>query len=409
MTIATGIAKQLVYKKETVFGADPSAGSAQVLRRVTSDIDLSKATYESAEIRADYQVADMRHGVRSVGGTVRGEFSPTTFRDFIAAALRAPWTTPGTGIVAAATVSSTAGALGVQKVSDSGTGFITAGHKVGDIVAMTGWTTTMAGNNTRNYVILSVTAGDMLLAELQQTSAPTLVTKAAGDPVTISAHGWKCFVPLTGHTNDSFTIEHNYVDIAQSERFNGCRVAGIDIGLPATGMASFDVRVMGQNMQTGTSGYFTTPTAATTTGDMAAVNGKLVYNDAVSALITAASIRIDSGMTVGAVVGSNVTPDVFVGRVRVTGQLSAYFQDGNIRDDFLNENTPSLSIALATANGLNSDFVSITCPKIKLGGATKSDGEQGLVLTAPFTALLSSTVVGENQSTIIFQDSTITS
>jgi hypothetical protein len=91
MTIAIGVNKQVKYKVESTWGTVPAAGSAQLLRRVSSDLDLKKETYESNEIRTDYQVADFRHGVRRVAGSIRGELSPLTYSDFLAAALRKAW------------------------------------------------------------------------------------------------------------------------------------------------------------------------------------------------------------------------------------------------------------------------------------------------------------------------------
>ena len=73
MPQASGVFKQLTYKVESVYGTVPVAASAQSLRRVTSDLDLRKDTYQSNEIRTDYQVADFRHGVRRVGGSLKGE------------------------------------------------------------------------------------------------------------------------------------------------------------------------------------------------------------------------------------------------------------------------------------------------------------------------------------------------
>ena len=88
MTIAAGVAKQLRYKVEATFGTAPGASGAQVLRRVNSNLDLSKDTYQSAEIRTDYQIADMRHGVRRVGGNIKGEISPGTYKDFMTMAMK---------------------------------------------------------------------------------------------------------------------------------------------------------------------------------------------------------------------------------------------------------------------------------------------------------------------------------
>lgn len=63
MTIASGVAKQLAYKAESTWGTVPSAASAQALRRVTSNLSLKKATYQSNEIASNYMVSDFRHGV----------------------------------------------------------------------------------------------------------------------------------------------------------------------------------------------------------------------------------------------------------------------------------------------------------------------------------------------------------
>src|SRR5574340_1406595 len=91
--MGSGIAKRVQYKVESVYGTVPAATGpvGQSLRRVTSDLNLTKETYQSNEIRTDYQVSDFRHGVRSVAGTINGELSPGTYEDFFAAALMQEW------------------------------------------------------------------------------------------------------------------------------------------------------------------------------------------------------------------------------------------------------------------------------------------------------------------------------
>ena len=64
MTIQTGIGKRVAYKKELVaWGTIAVAAGGRYLRRVTSDIDLSKDTYTSNEIVTTYQISDFRHGL----------------------------------------------------------------------------------------------------------------------------------------------------------------------------------------------------------------------------------------------------------------------------------------------------------------------------------------------------------
>ena len=87
-TPASGLFKTIAYKAETTFGTAPSASGAQSLRRVQSTLDLTKETYQSNEIRRDFQLADFRHGVRRVEGRISGELSPATYKDFIECALK---------------------------------------------------------------------------------------------------------------------------------------------------------------------------------------------------------------------------------------------------------------------------------------------------------------------------------
>jgi hypothetical protein len=99
---------------------------------------------------------------------------------------------------------------------------------------------------------------------------------------------------------------------------------------------------------------------------------------------------------------------VFAGRVKVTGQFTAYFDSVTLRDAFLNETEVGIVAAFATGSSAGADFISFALPRCKLGGATKSDGEQGLILTCPYTAIYNSdgaNTNGEENTTLWIQDS----
>src|SRR5207237_997274 len=128
-----------------------------------------------------------------------------------------------------------------------------------------------------------------------------------------------------------------------SEVYLGNKVNSIAVTLPATGLNGVDFGFMGRSRATlGTAAYFTSPSAASTTGHTAAVNGVVIYQGAVVGLLTGLNFTLTGGMTVGAVVGSNLTPDVFVGRVKVTGQFTAYLQDATFITAFDNESEVSI-------------------------------------------------------------------
>lgn len=407
MTIATGVAKKLVYKKQSALGTIATASGAQYLRRVTSNIDLKKATYQSAEIRSDYQRADFRHGIRTVDGTISGELSPGSYADFIGSSVRQAWQTASTtGALITVAAAVTTGASGT--FTRSAGSYLTDGFKIGDVVRWTGWLTTGLPNNTHNFLITSLTATVMTGTMLDGVAVGA---KAAGDSVTCTVVGKKNWVPLTGHLREYYTIEHAYTDITQSEVFTDCVISQATFKMPASGMNTCEFPIMGLNMTTGTAAYFTTPTAAVGTGVTAAANGALYIGGVAVGLVTGLDITLNGNFsTPGGVVGSNVEPDVFQGSIDVTGNATVLFQDGTFRDYFLNETEVSLIAVFTTANTPNADFFGVTMSRLKFGGASKDDGEKGLTLTMPFTALLNSAggaTVANLATTISFQDSTL--
>jgi len=418
MATASGIEKKLVLATQGTQGTIPIAAlaTAQYLRRVTSNLDLSKETYQSNEMRADRQVGDMRHGVRSIDGTISGELSPGTYDDLHAAILRRAWTAgavggPESDVTAAATT----GASGTFTSAATAT-FITDGLKIGDVIRWTGWTTTGVTNNTHNFLITALTetviTGTML-------DGVAVAAKTAGDAVTATVVGKKTWVPSTAHTETWFAIEHNYSDIDLSEVFIDCKVNSISFKLPASGMATTDMAMMGLDMQDfsgGNAPYFTAPLAASNTGVLAAVNGALYIQGTKVALLTGLDFDISSNLTSEAVVGSNVKADIFDGRISVKGNMTVFFEDATFRDYFIDETEISINCAFTTSNDANADFLAFSMPKVKVGGASKDDGEKGIIQTMPFVALYNSdgstaatgaTAETTLATTISIQDSTL--
>lgn len=407
MPIATGIAKNLVYKKQSALGTIATVSAAQRLRRVTSDIDLKKATYQSGEIRTDMQRADFRHGIRSVDGTINGELSPGTYADFLGSLLRQLWQAPSTtGAIITVAAAVTTGAAGT--FTRSSLSFLTDGFKIGDVVRWTGWATTGVPNNTHNFLITALTATVMTGVMLDGVA---IGAKIAGDTVTGTVVGKKNWIPLTGQLREYYTIEHHYSDIAQSEVFTDCVITQANLGMPATGMNTAAFPVMGLNMNVATTAYFTSPTAATGSGVTAAANGALYVAGVAVGLITALDLSINGNYSApGGVVGSNVDPDIFQGSVDVTGNATVFFQDAVFRDYFLNESEVSIVAVFTTSNLPAADFFGVTMSRVKFGGSSKSDGETGLSMTMPFTALLNTAggaAVANLATTISIQDSTV--
>ncbi len=391
MPAASGLYKQVAYKFNAgAYGALPTQSSAQLLRRVQSTVDLTKETYASAEIRPDFQIADFRHGVRRVAGKLTGELSCKTYAEFFAQALKRDFTA---GVSATGVSLTIAGSGPTYTITRASGSFLTDGFKVGDGIRLSVGTLN-AANINKNLFIVGLTG---TVATVITLNGSSMVAQGPITGCTVAVQGKKTFIPTTGHTDKDFAIEHWYSDIGQSELFLGCKLDKLAVGLPPTGMATIDMDVIGQDLAetaakrgavATTSRYFTSPTDITTTGGLAAVNGVCRIGGQAVANLTGLSFEIDPSFSGDPVVGSNMVPQLFAGRVMVMGQLTAYFDSVALRDAFINETEVDLLAAFTADNTDTSDFIAMSFPRIKVGGAAKSDAEGGLVQTLPFQALL---------------------
>lgn len=402
MTVATGTNKQVKYKVESTWGTVPAAGSAQALRRVSSDLDLKKEIYESNEIRTDFQRLIPRHGVRRVAGTIRGELSPKTYSDFLAAALRKAWAATSSITGASITIAASGSYWTVTRAAGS---FLSDGIKNGDVVMLTAGSFN-AANLNKNLGVLNVNSATVLL--VVPLNGVALVAEGPIGSATVAVPGKRCWTPTTGHLDLSYSIEHYYADLVQSEVFSGCKVSTIGLGLPATGLATIDVGFMGKDVTTASSEYFTSPTAQTTTGLTAAVNGVLRYAAAGLATVTGLQLNYNGGMKDKPVVGSNLIPDIFEGRVIWDGQLTVLFDSVTQRDAFLNETAFSFTVWLTTGATAAADFMAFTGYNTLPNGAAKTDGEDGLELTIPFAIgrnTAGGSGISSEDTTVLIQDS----
>jgi hypothetical protein len=402
MAIAKGVAKRVAYKKETTWGQLAGASGGQQLRRVTATFNLTKDSYESNEIRTDYQVADMRHGIRSVEGSLNGELSPSSYSDFMSSILARNFT----AVTSIAGVSVTVAASGsFFTITRAAGDWIADGVHVGNVVRLTG--AGLSVNNVNNNILVAGMSATVLT--VISLSGTPLVAEGPITSVTVTVPGMVTYAPQTGHTDDSYTVEEYYADIGQSETYTGLKVGSMAVQLPSTGLVTCDFSFMGKNLdRADTTPYFTAPATAGTDGIFASVSGALLVEGVPRALITSMDFTVDRGLEAATVVGSNFNADVFTGRIRVTGNMSTYFEDSTFRDYFDDEAKVSVVVALATGEEKNAEVVTFSMPIVKLGSDGKSDGEMGVTRDHSFTALLNTnTTAGLVASTLMIQDTSL--
>jgi hypothetical protein len=367
-------------------------------------LSLNKETYQSAENRSDKQVVDFRHGAHSTSGTINGELSPSTYFDLIVAAHED---------TAGATISKTQSDYTSVVSSSTGTftfaggNPVTDGFRVGDIIRFTGLAAT--ANNSKNFLITGFSGTQNRV--LSVYPAPT--TDAVADTTFgVSRPGKSTYVPSSGFVTPKFGIERYYPDLDFAELFTETRIGGYTIDLPATGISTIAIPVMGRDMTTfsgSNAPYFTSPTAETTTGVLAAVNGLLRVGGSAIGVVTGLNIQLARSSSTRSVVGQKFSPEVFLGRNVVTGTINAMLESSTLIDYFRNETEVEVLALLTTSNADAADAISIHLPRVKVGGASVTvSGESEVALSLPLQGLkYNGSTAGVETTTIRWCDTSV--
>lgn len=398
---AAGVAKQVRYRLESTWDTLPGTSGAQLLRRTSSTLNLQRQVFENAEIASHFQRPDVRHGPQQVSGTIEGELSPLTYRDFIGASLRRDFTTVAAITGASITVAGTGPTWTLTRGAGS---YLTDGVKIGQVIMLTAGAFNVANSN-KNLIVIALTA---TVATVMPVNGVALVAEGPIASATVTIPGRVSFAPPSAHVNRSYTIEHWHADVSRSEVYTGCEFPGMRIGLPATGMATIGFDVIGRRMITASTAYYVTPAAETTTGTLAAVNGILIAQGVALARVTGLELRLAGGHATQPVVGTNLQPRPAPDRIVVSGSMTATFDDHAQLAWFTDETDVSLAVALATGPAGTADFVSIVVPRLKLTSADKDDPRGLISQTLAFEALYNSAGgagVATEQTTLYVQDS----
>ena len=374
MSLQTGIAVDVVHGLEAVFASPALSSSGTRMRRTSSTLALSKATNQSAELRPDYQVVDLRHGLRKVKGDIKTELALVAHDDWLEAVLRGGWTS-GAVLASGATTITASG----HAFTRSNGSWLSSGFKVGDVVR---WSGLSSGNDGRRLRVTDLTATVMSVAEAVET------VSAGNGACSCSVAGRKL---VNGVQSRSFTIEHAYADAGFSQLFSGCRVGRLELVLPASGFITATFGVTGRDMTVRegiAAPYFAAPAAMASDPALAAVDGTLRLGTKDIGVVTGLNLTVDLGLTGDGVLGADVLPEIFYGRTTVTGTMTAFVEDASLLKSFDGEAELGLHVLLAAPGAGSSGFLALHLPRIKFtGGSIGGEGEQGVPITLPFQAL----------------------
>lgn len=379
MAVAQGINTTVARVAQSGLGSPGSAGS-KLARRVQLTLNKQSDTYTSAEIASHQMSTGATEGPSGIQGSLNGEISAGTYQiemeNLLRKAAAATTAITGAGLTIAASGSN-------YSVTRSAGSWLTDGIKVGDVVRLSAGALA-AANIARNLLVLDITSATVMVVTPLNTGVMTAEGPVTG--CTITVIGKKIWTPTSSHLNQYLSYEKAYADLTRYELFTDVKVGSADISIPNTGIATANFGLMGLARALSGSQTLTSPTAETTSSVLAAVQGKVSINGAVTT-ITGAQLQVAGNVSLGeAEVGSNSRSDLQRGRVSVSGSFTAKFSAATLQTLRDNQTVVTLIFVLADSGIDAAEFISISLPAVKIFTDDADDGEKEIIRTYNFTA-----------------------
>lgn len=357
----------VAFKAQSAKGSQASGSGARILPTSGgAGGQLQKAAVQSALVRGDGQQLRGRHGSRRTSGTYSSEIGMGRADAVWEALMRSAWSTADLTITQSAMTSVTTGANTIVAAAGS---WITQGLRVGDVIRATGLPD--AANNGKNLRVTGLTATVITVAE-------TLVVNASADTAFSIVRPGRVLIngAAGAMTKSYFTIEEHLYDLDASEVYADCRWGRGMIRLNPDGMLDSEFGWTGTGEMDVVNGvsapHFTSPTDPTELS-LAASEAviRLGSNDVLD--LTAFDFTLDLQPTAPTVVNpTGISPDVFMGTMQVSMNLTVLLKDLQALADFDAETQLSLHLLASENETAPSDFFSLVVPNFTLGSVAKS-------------------------------------
>lgn len=202
---------------------------------------------------------------------------------------------------------------------------------------------------------------------------------------------WTTNVLKSGTTRRSFTIERKFADLATAEyhRHTGCEFNSMSMTVTPNAMVTTTFGVVGKDLSVST----TQVASSTYSADVGntpfdSFTGSITEGGSSIATVTSISINIENGLEPLFSVGSSTTNRPSIGKSRVTGNLTCYFESNTLYSKFLNETSSEIVLTLTDLDGNSIQF---DIPNVKYNtGQPDVSGEGSVTVSMDFVALYNS-------------------
>lgn len=210
---------------------------------------------------------------------------------------------------------------------------------------------------------------------------------------------WNADSLVNGVVRRSFSLFRDFKDVDSSDlpyfTYVGCEYNTMTLSISTESIVTVNFGIVGANQLEPSS---TVPTGATfgepsTTEPMDSFSGSIKEGGVESAVVTEIELSVENGIAPRYVVGSKKSIKQSIGKFKVSGTLTAYFEDATLIGKYLREEASSLEITVT--DGLPDNQYTFLLPKIKFtGGQPDVGGEGPITLSMPFTASYDPSILG---------------
>jgi hypothetical protein len=203
---------------------------------------------------------------------------------------------------------------------------------------------------------------------------------------------WAGDVLKAGVTRRSFTLERKFADLATPEfhRYTGCEFNSFAMSVSPNAIVTATFGVIGKGLT-----LATTAIASSTYGSPSAVQpfdsftGSITEGGSPIAVVTSIEMTLENGLEPLFAVGSVTTNRPSIGKSRLTGTMTTYFESKTLYEKFINETSSSIVLTLVDLAGNEYEF---DMPNVKYNsGQPDVSGEGAVTVSMDFIALYDAT------------------
>lgn len=181
---------------------------------------------------------------------------------------------------------------------------------------------------------------------------------------------WTTDVLKAGTTRRSFTFERKFADLATPEyhRYTGCEVNALSISVSPNAMVTTTFGIIGKDLTTNTSQVASSVYSSDVgNSPFDSFTGSILEGGSSIGVVTAFELSLENGIEPLFAVGSQTTNRPSIGKSRLTGTLTTYFESKALYDKFINETSSSIALTLTDLDG--NDYL------IELGNVKYNSGQ----------------------------------